>query len=249
MPSASANMSAKFIDQIDTSNRWVIRKRLPAEAISPRIVRSSGRPAATSEPNARSRIASVTGQEMISDFSIALLFASLKSDHMPGAPVRLTVVVPLDSSASSPSGRPRRAPSRWARGRAAAQHHRAAVLGDLGGDARHAAVRLEDACGLGDGGVEVAVAVDDDHERVAALALERGVDRLAGGDGLGPRRLPPGPGARSARGASAPRPTATTAQTRTTSRTCPAAQRPRRPIGPTLVIGSPRGKSTACVRG
>ena len=86
MPSASANMSAKFIDQIETSNRCVIRKRLPADAISPRIVRRSGSPAATSEPNARRRIASVTGQERTSDFSIALLFASLKSDHIPARP-------------------------------------------------------------------------------------------------------------------------------------------------------------------
>ncbi len=49
------------------------------------------------------RIAIVTGQEMISDLSIALLFASLKSDHMPGAPVRLTVVVPCERSPSFPS--------------------------------------------------------------------------------------------------------------------------------------------------
>ena len=102
MPSASANMSAKFMDQIDTSNRCVIRNRLPADAISPRIVSRSGSPAATSEPNARSRIASVTGQERTSDFSIALLFASLKSDHIPGAPVRLTVVEPCERSASFP---------------------------------------------------------------------------------------------------------------------------------------------------
>ena len=95
-------MSAKFIDQIETSNRCVIRKRLPADAISPRIVRRSGSPAATSDPNASSRIASVTGQERISDFIIALLFASLKSDHMPGAPVRPTVVEPLERSASFP---------------------------------------------------------------------------------------------------------------------------------------------------
>lgn len=80
----------------------MIRKRLPAEAISPRIVRRSGSPAATSEPNASRRIASVTGQEMTADFSIAVLFASLKSDHIPGAPVRLTVVEPCERSASFP---------------------------------------------------------------------------------------------------------------------------------------------------
>ena len=102
MPSARANISAKFIDQIDTSKACVIRNRLPADAVSPRIVSRSGSPAATSEPNASRRIASVTGQEMISDLSIALLLASLKSDHMPGAPVRLTVVVLLERPASSP---------------------------------------------------------------------------------------------------------------------------------------------------
>ena len=63
MPSASANMSAKFIDQIETSKACAARKSVPAEAISPRIVSSSGRPAATSDPNASTRIAIVTGQE------------------------------------------------------------------------------------------------------------------------------------------------------------------------------------------
>ncbi len=50
-----------------------------------------GSPAATREPNASTRIASVTGHEMSSDFIIAERFASLKSLHMPDAPVRLTV--------------------------------------------------------------------------------------------------------------------------------------------------------------
>ena len=55
------------------------------------MVSISGRPAATSEPKASTRIAIVTGQEMNSDLSIASRFAWLKSDHMPEAPVRLTV--------------------------------------------------------------------------------------------------------------------------------------------------------------
>ena len=63
---------------------------MPAEATSPRIVSISGSPAATSEPKASIRITSVTGQESSSDFIIALRLASLKSDHMPEAPVRLT---------------------------------------------------------------------------------------------------------------------------------------------------------------
>ena len=55
------------------------------------IVSISGSPAATSDPKASSRIVSVTGQEITSDFIIALRFASLKSDHMPDEPVRATV--------------------------------------------------------------------------------------------------------------------------------------------------------------
>ncbi len=89
MPSARANIRAKFIAQIETGAISVARKSTPAEATRPAIVSISGRPAATSEPKASTRIASVTGQEMTSDFSIAFLFASLKSDHMPAAPVRL----------------------------------------------------------------------------------------------------------------------------------------------------------------
>ena len=63
MPSASANMSAKFIAQIEISKPCVSSASSPAEASRPRIVSSSGRPAATSEPKASARIASVTGQE------------------------------------------------------------------------------------------------------------------------------------------------------------------------------------------
>ena len=54
------------------------------------MVSISGSPAATSEPNASSRMPSVTGQEMTSDFIIAERLASLKSDHMPDAPVSET---------------------------------------------------------------------------------------------------------------------------------------------------------------
>ena len=60
----------------------------PAAEASPIIVSISGSPAATSDPNANSRIASVTGQEMTSDFIIAVRLAALKSDHIPEAPVR-----------------------------------------------------------------------------------------------------------------------------------------------------------------
>lgn len=56
----------------------------------PTIVSINGSPAATSEPNASARIASVIGHEKSSDFIIAVRFAVLKSDHSPEAPVRLT---------------------------------------------------------------------------------------------------------------------------------------------------------------
>ena len=101
MPSASANISAKFIAQIEIGEIRVPRKRTPAEAIRPTIVSISGSPAATSEPKATMRIASVTGQEISSDFNIASRLASLKSDHMPGAPVRFASTPGATAAATS----------------------------------------------------------------------------------------------------------------------------------------------------
>ncbi len=95
-------MSAKFIAQIEMSKNRVPRYSVPADATSPRIVSISGRPAATSDPNASIRITSVTGQESSSDFIIALRLASLKSDHMPEAPVRLTWTPLAPAAFSSP---------------------------------------------------------------------------------------------------------------------------------------------------
>ena len=90
MPSASANISAKFIAQIEMSSNWVARYSDPAEATRPRIVSISGSPAATSEPKASTRITIVTGQLNSSDLIIAVRLAVLKSDHMPLAPVSET---------------------------------------------------------------------------------------------------------------------------------------------------------------
>ncbi len=101
MPSARANIIAKFIAQIEIGESSVPRYRTPAERTSPVIVSISGRPAATREPKARTRIASVTGQEKSSDFSIASRLASLKSDHMPAAPVRLASTPGAAAAASS----------------------------------------------------------------------------------------------------------------------------------------------------
>ena len=80
----------------------VARNSDPAAAISPTMVSISGRPAATSEPNASSRINSVTGHEITSDFSIAERLAALKSDHIPDAPVRCTCTPASDSAESLP---------------------------------------------------------------------------------------------------------------------------------------------------
>ena len=102
MPSASANMSAKFIAQIEISKPFVRRASRPAEATRPRIVSISGSPAATSEPKASTRMIIVTGQENSSDFIIAVRFAVLKSLHMPEAPVKETVVPPVPSARSLP---------------------------------------------------------------------------------------------------------------------------------------------------
>ena len=76
--------------QIDTGIILVARYSDPAAAIRPTIVSIKGGTAATSEPNATSRISSVTGYEITSDLSIAERFAALKSDHIAGAPVRFT---------------------------------------------------------------------------------------------------------------------------------------------------------------
>jgi hypothetical protein len=64
------------------------------------MVSINGRPAATREPKATSMIARVTGQEITSERSIALLLAALKSDHIPEAPVRWTWTPSRPSPAS-----------------------------------------------------------------------------------------------------------------------------------------------------
>jgi hypothetical protein len=70
--------------------------------VSPTIVSISGSPAATSDPNASSRMPSVTGQEISSDFIIASLLAALKSDHFADWPVRFTCTPPDESAARRP---------------------------------------------------------------------------------------------------------------------------------------------------
>ena len=93
-------MSAKFIAQIEISKPCVSTVSRPAEATRPRIVSISGRPAATSDPKASTRISIVTGQEKSSDFIIAVRFAVLKSLHIPEAPVRETLTSALPAAFS-----------------------------------------------------------------------------------------------------------------------------------------------------
>jgi len=98
MPSARANISAKFIAQIEMSSSCVPMYSDPADATKPRMVSISGSPAATSDPNASTRMIIVTGQEMTSLLSIADRLAWLKSDHIPDAPVSETCTPPAPFS-------------------------------------------------------------------------------------------------------------------------------------------------------
>ncbi len=88
MPTASANISAKFIAQIVIPVRRLASQSAPAVATSPEMDRTRGMPAAASEPKARSSTAIVSGHEVISERSIAALFSSLNSDHSAADPVR-----------------------------------------------------------------------------------------------------------------------------------------------------------------
>ena len=87
MPTASANIRAKFIAQIVIPVSRLAIQSAPAAATSPEMESSSGIPAAASEPNASSSTAIVSGHDVISERSIAALFSSLNSDHSAGEPV------------------------------------------------------------------------------------------------------------------------------------------------------------------
>src|SRR5665213_2113670 len=85
--------------QIEMGVILVKRSNMPAALKRPAMVSSRGRPAATSEPKASTKMASVTGQENISDLIMAVRFAVLKSDQSTDAPVAVTVI-PLEPSAA-----------------------------------------------------------------------------------------------------------------------------------------------------
>ena len=111
----------------------------PAVATSPRIARTSGIPAAASEPKAMTSTAIVTGQDMTSERSIAALFSSLNSDHRPAEPVSETSI-PGPAGRSQPIAQAIRGAHHLGRvgGRAAAHDGHSAVRRDrLGPRAPH----------------------------------------------------------------------------------------------------------------
>ena len=197
---------AKFIAQIETGTNWLISTSEPAEATSPARVRMSGSPAATRAPKASTRIASVTGQENISDLSIALRLASLKSDQSREAPVGLTwtpVVESVLQRSLEVIGRPDHlvgictGPGQEDGGLAVLAQRRAGLWLDDVGDPR---VGLQHGGGLGQnllagaGGDRAVGAVHDDLDRGAGVAAEVVLGELTGRDGLGAVGLPAGAG-------------------------------------------------------
>src|ERR687896_648216 len=179
MPTASANISAKFIAQIVMPVSCAPIQSAPAVATSPRIARSSGIPAAASEPKATASTASVTGQESTSERSIAALFSSLNSDHRPAEPVSDTSI-PGPAAASSRS-------RRWPAARTMS-----AVPGAAPQQARHAAYR----CAEGRARAVARPRADHRDERIAALTVEVPIDQTAGLHGLRAIGLPAAPGQR-----------------------------------------------------
>ncbi len=93
-------MRAKLSAQMETGVNLVVMTRAPAATNRPAIVSSSGRPAATKLPKAITRMMIVTGQDSISDRSMADRLAVLKSAHRALSPVRVTVTPDEDSAAS-----------------------------------------------------------------------------------------------------------------------------------------------------
>ena len=106
-------MSAKLSAQMDTGVNLVVITRAPAATSRPAMVSSSGRPAATRLPKAITRMMMVTGQESISDLSMADRLAVLKSAHSALSPVRVTLIADEDRAASFGSRRRRPGPSCW----------------------------------------------------------------------------------------------------------------------------------------
>ena len=93
-------MSAKLRAQMETGVNLLVMTSAPAATRRPAMVSSNGSPAATKLPKAITRMMIVTGQDSISDRSMADRFAVLKSAHRALSPVRVTVTPDEDKAAS-----------------------------------------------------------------------------------------------------------------------------------------------------
>ncbi len=176
----------------------------PAVATSPRIARTSGIPAAASEPKAMARTASVTGQESTSERSIAALFSSLNSDHNAAEPVSDTSM-PGPAAASSRSRRrlaartisavPAAAPPRTT-----ATRPSGAIAGDgtapTAGSRRSRPATRPTVARKRRARTVVRARADDREQRIAALTVEVPIDQTAGLHGLRAIGLPAAPGQR-----------------------------------------------------
>ena len=239
--------------QIETSNICEARNSAPAEEARPRIVSSSGRPAATSAPNASTRMASVTGQLSSSERIIASRLAVLKSDHIPEAPVRLTVTWSLETL---PSGPFRSSAARTISIGSAADPPMtmavcpsAEIVAPLCGgvtDATRASERRIDWLRAiadekaGSAVVRVGEWTTTISPELALPAKSRWMRSRAATD-CEPESSQPAPEREvSTRGASTPSPTTTTAHAMNTTHAWVADQRPRRPIGPSALNGRTR---------
>ena len=179
----------------------------PAVATSARIARTSGIPAAASEPNATASTASVTGQESTSERSIAALFSSLNSDHSAAEPVSDTSM-PGPAAASSCSRRRLAARTMSAVSAAAPPLHdgHSAVGRSTAGRAT-APLRLRGRAAAGPphaptvarkAGLVLSCVreLTTADERIAALAVEVPIDQTAGLHGLRAIGLPAAAGQR-----------------------------------------------------
>ena len=208
MPSASANISAKFIAQIEISNPYVSSASSPAELTRPRIVSISGSPAATSDPKASRRMIIVTGQEKSSDFIIAVAVGGVEvAPHPRGAGQRDADIVRSERVQLALQ----RVGGRDHRGRVALRAGSDDRRMPVGGD-RRAGPRSDDGgdlvicpqCPLDrrdrrpEAGVTHGLTrgVHDNHQRRAGETCEVGLDQLPRLHRLGAVRLPAGTGER-----------------------------------------------------
>ena len=253
MPSARANIRAKFIAQIDTSKNCDATKSAPADEARPRIVRSNGSPAATSAPNASTRIARVTGQLISSERIIASRLAALKSDHMPDAPVRLTLTWSVPAARSSPfrssAARTISIGSFAEPAMTIAVRPSAEIVAPCWGgvtDATRASERRIDSVRPMTAAKAGSAVVRSGDCRTTinpelALPAKFAWMRSRAWTDCEPESSQPAPeSAVSTRGASTPSEMTMTAQAMKTVRARVADQRPRRPMGPSALIGRTR---------